>query len=201
MEVPTSSGSPAEGLGEEKPREAEPKDAGSESSEAPPDLAQLLRDRDETILALREQILRMQADFENYKRRQQNSLEDVKFLARESIIGNLLPLLDNFERASQALGTTQNVKAMAEGLQLILRQMKEILGREGLTEIQAEGQLFDPSLHEAVMLEDRDDVEDQTILATLQKGYRLGSRVLRPTLVKVACGSCPPNNKEESSNA
>lgn len=146
----------------------------------------LLQEKDDTIRAMREQMLRMQADFENYKRRQQNNLEDARFLAREGIIGNLLPLLDNFERALQAFGTTANVKALADGCQLILRQAGDILSREGLSEIEADGRIFDPAVHEAVMREERDDIADQTIVQTLQKGYRLGNRVLRPSMVKVA---------------
>ena len=161
-------------------------------------LGRLLREKDEALRGKREQILRMQADFENYKRRQQNSLDDEKIRAREGIIGSLLPVIDNFERALQASGTAAGAQGLVEGCQLILRQARDILSREGLTEIEADGQIFDPAVHEAVMREDRDDVEDQTIMQTLQKGYRLGTRVLRPTLVKVAVntgagnGEAPP---------
>jgi molecular chaperone GrpE len=161
---------------------AEVDEPGSELEQ----LQQKVSEQDETIRGQREQILRLQADFENYRRRQQNSLEDVKFLARESIVSNVLPLIDNLERALAAVQTTANVQALSEGIRLIHKQMVDILGKEGLSVIESDGQPFDPSLHEAVMTEERDDVPDQQIVETLQKGYRLGPRVLRASLVKVA---------------
>lgn len=196
----------------EKPRQDEDADAPTvdgeaqsralaevEESAGESNLERLRRkvaEHEEKIGAQREQILRMQADFENYRRRQQNSLEDVKFLARESIMSNILPLVDNLERALQALQTTGNIEALAAGLRLILKQMNDVFEREGMTAIESDGQPFDPSLHEAVMTEERDDLPDHTIVETLQKGYRLGSRVLRPSLVKVSQTSTNP--KEEN---
>lgn len=181
----------------DKPRQDTGKDSRALAEVDPPtvdgdtgsDLARLqskVAEQEETIKAQREQILRAAADFENYRRRQQNSLEDVKYLAREAIMTNVLPLVDNLERALAAMQSSGNVQALEEGIRLILKQMKDILEREGLTEIQADGELFDPSLHEAVMTEARDDIPEQTVVETLQKGYRLGSRVLRPSLVKVS---------------
>ncbi len=190
--------SPTEAVEPDKPVEAED---GSGDVEG---LRAALREREERIAGLREQMLRMQADFENYKRRREQSLADDRFVVREGIVGGLLPLLDNLERALSALETSGDVAALGEGLRLILRQMTGILAQEGLAEIESDGQVFDPNLHQAVVSEERDDVEDQTVLETLQKGYRLGSRTLRPSLVKVsraaARSAAAPNNEEESSN-
>lgn len=189
----------AEVDGESAPGEAEGGEgvgAGVPVETAEERLVRMLAEKEEALRGMREQMLRMQADFENYKRRQQNSLDDEKVRAREGIIGSLLPVLDNFERALQASGTAAGAQGLVEGCQLILRQARDILSREGLTEIEADGQIFDPTVHEAVMREDRDDVEDQTIMQTLQKGYRLGTRVLRPSMVKVAVNTSAGNGEE-----
>ncbi|MBM3463344.1 MAG: nucleotide exchange factor GrpE [Armatimonadetes bacterium] len=148
----------------------------------------LLAAKELDVAATREQMLRTQADFENYRRRQQQNLEQDKFAAREGIVGNLLPLLDNLERALDALGKSRDVASLEEGVRLILRQMAGILQKEGLSEIESDGKPFDPNLHQAVLSEERDDLEDHTIIETLQKGYKLGNRTLRPSMVKVAVG-------------
>lgn len=141
--------------------------------------------QEQTIGSLEEQILRLRADYENASRRHLNMMEAEKFRAREGIVKGVLPLVDNLERAVAAAEKTGNVQALAEGIRLIIRQMSELLTREGVTEIPSDG-LLDPSLHEVVFTEERDDVPDQHILETLQKGYRLGQNVLRASLVKVA---------------
>lgn len=147
--------------------------------------------QEQTIGSLEEQILRLRADYENASRRHANMMEAEKFRAREGIVKGVLPLVDNLERAVSAAEKTGNVQALAEGIRLIIRQMSELLSREGVTEIASDGQL-DPSLHEVVLTEARDDVPDQQIIETLQKGYRLGQNVLRASLVKVASnpGKC-----------
>lgn len=174
----------------EKPVQAEPAELEALDAEGlRAELQQareLLRERDDSLAGQREQILRLHADFENYKRRQQQNQENDTFVTRERVVGNVLPLLDNLERALAALEQTGDVKALGEGVSLILRQMRTILEKEGLEAIPSDGQLFDPNLHHAVMMEERDDVEDHMILETLQKGYKLGNRTLRPALVKVA---------------
>lgn len=141
--------------------------------------------QEQTIGSLEEQILRLRADYENASRRHVNMMEAEKFRAREGIVKGVLPLVDNLERAVAAAEKTGNIQALAEGIRLIIRQMSELLSREGVTEIPADG-LLDPNLHEVVFTEERDDVPDQQILETLQKGYRLGQNVLRASLVKVA---------------
>jgi molecular chaperone GrpE len=182
---------------EEKPREAENEAAAQDPAPVADSAAntggdrlaqleQALQEKEEAARTAREQMLRTQADFENFRRRQQNSLDEMRVTARENIVSNLLPLLDNLERALDASQSSGNVQALVDGVKLILRQMNDILTREGLSPIDSDGVIFDPALHEAVMTEDRDDVADQTIVQTLQKGYKLGHRVLRPSLVKVA---------------
>lgn len=140
----------------------------------------------EEIAALREQVKRMAADFENFKRRRQEEDERSRLLAAERIVTALLPLLDNLERAVEASQDRSPPDPLAEGLALILRQMKEILASEGLEEIPSTGQPFDPALHNAVQRKETKKHPDGTVLETLQKGYALRHKVIRPALVMVA---------------
>lgn len=163
-------------------------EVGETAGEAETELGRLQKvvaAQDQTIGSLEEQILRLRADYENASRRHANMMEAEKFRAREGIVKGVLPLVDNLERAAAAAVSTDNVQALVEGIRLIIRQMTELLSREGVTEIDASG-LLDPNVHEVVFTEERDDVPDQQILETLQKGYRLGQSVLRASLVKVA---------------
>ena len=188
----------------ERDSDSAPAEVTGTASSASPEAVEIermsaeLAEKESLIDSLREQGRRFQADFENYRRRQQQNADDLKFVAREGIVGSLLPLLDNLERALQAMQATGDVQALSEGIRLIHKQMVDILGREGLTEIEALGATFDPVLHEAVMVCERDDVPDQSVVEILQRGYRLGSRVLRPSLVKVA--SCSSTETSNSSN-
>ena len=183
--APEAIGSPAAPEGEAGSGE------GSEPCEAPPaaDLDAQLAERDQHILGLREQIARTQADFENFRRRQQENAERDRFVAREGIVKSLLDPLDNLERALAALDATQDIAALRTGLELVLRQVRDVLGREGLEVIEADGKLLDTTQHQAVAVEQRDDVPDETIVETLIKGYTLGGRLLRPSMVKVARSS------------
>jgi molecular chaperone GrpE len=130
--------------------------------------------------------MRLQAEFENAKRRMQESCETVKEYASEKIICDLLPLIDNLERAKASADITRDFDSLSEGIGLILRQLKDILGKEGLQVIECMGQLFDPVYHQAVQREENDEIEDDTILDEFQKGYLLKNKLIRPSLVKVA---------------
>lgn len=185
---------PSEASVEEKPSQepvtealmrVEPDDPGVEVEQ----LREQLNGMETQLSTAREQVLRLAADFENYKRRQQQSLDEDKFQARQEVVSSMLPLLDNLQRAVDAAEQGGDARALTEGVKLVLRQLGDILAKQGLSEIESDGLLFDPNVHEAVISEERDDVEDQTILETLQKGYRLGARTLRPSLVKVARSS------------
>jgi molecular chaperone GrpE len=130
--------------------------------------------------------LRAIADFANYKRRRQEESESqIKFASQELII-KLLPVIDNFERALQASQVNRNFDGLAEGVSLTLRQLRDMLEKEGVTPIDAVGQEFDPNVHEAVMRVESDDYPDNTVVEELEKGYMQNSRVIRPARVKVA---------------
>lgn len=129
--------------------------------------------------------LRAVADFANFKRRRQEDYENQIQYANQDLILKLLPVIDNFERALQAAQDNRNFDALAEGVSLTLRQLRDMLEKEGVSPIEAVGQEFDPNLHEAVMRIESRDYPDNTIVEELEKGYMQKSRVIRPSKVKV----------------
>lgn len=140
----------------------------------------------ECVASLDEQMKRMQADFENYKRRKEEEWEQYRKYAGEKLLIELVAIQDNLERAVKAAQETKNLKALIEGLQLVLRQIQCTLMKEGVKEIPAVGCLFDPCVHQAVQKEICDEVPDETITEEFQRGYAMGDRILRPSLVKVS---------------
>jgi molecular chaperone GrpE len=128
--------------------------------------------------------LRLAADFDNYRKRvAREHLELVK-RANERLLNELLPVLDDLERALEAAAKHEEAQ-LEEGVQLVHRSLANVLERHGLSEIEAEG-AFDPHVHEALLSQPGDGAEPGTVLQVLQKGYRLGDRVLRPTRVIVS---------------
>ncbi len=121
---------------------------------------------------------RLQADFENYRKRMMREQTALTARATERLLEQLLPVLDNFERAV-AHGAT-------EGVALVYRQLQDVLTQEGLEEVAAEGVAFDPSVHEAVELKEDPAVHEATCTAVLRRGYRIGGKLLRPAMVTVA---------------
>lgn len=150
------------------------------------ELADLLRERDDEIARLQEQVKRTAADFENFRRRQEADRVRQLGLIKEDLFRSLLPVVDHLERAATAAKAGAGVESLVQGVELVLRDTRRILEGHGVEAIEAEGQPFDPNLHEAVMTDDRDDVPDETVIQELQRGYRIGDRVLRPSMVKVA---------------
>ncbi len=132
----------------------------------------------------RDRILRLQADFENFRRRTAKEKEELAAVITQNILGDLLPLLDNFERA-MAVEQTDG-EAFQKGVEMIFTQLREVLDKHGLQSIEAEGQTFDPNFHQAVMRVEDSDAPDGTITQVLQKGYQAKGRVIRPAMVQVA---------------
>ena len=127
---------------------------------------------------------RLRADFENYRRRTVKEKEDLSSFVTANLIKDLLPLVDNFERA---MGSDDNdPAAFRQGIAMIAGQLGEILAKNGLAVINTKGAKFDPNYHQAVMRVENPDVEDGTIVAELQKGYMVKDRVIRPAMVQVA---------------
>ena len=131
---------------------------------------------------------RARAEFANYKKRNEQERQDLFKLANATLITRLLPIFDDFERAFQTLPRSLLSFTWIDGVALIYRRLQAILEAEGLTLIETEGQSFDPLLHEAVTSEESAEHQEGQIIGEVQKGYKLGDRVLRPALVRVAKG-------------
>ncbi|EKU70732.1 hypothetical protein HMPREF9161_01778 [Selenomonas sp. F0473] len=131
-----------------------------------------------------DRILRLQADFENFRRRTAKEKEELTAVITQNMLGDLLPLLDNFERA-MAVEQTDG-EAFRKGVEMIFTQLREVLEKNGLEQIEAEGRPFDPNVHQAVMRVENPDIADGTVTQELQKGYRVKGRVIRPSMVQVA---------------
>jgi molecular chaperone GrpE len=126
---------------------------------------------------------RVQADFDNFRRRNQNVRQEAYASGGHDMLVKLLPVFDNLERAASAEGSAD---ALREGVQMVLRQLCGVLDAAGVQEITAQGEPFDPNVHNAVMQEEAPDAESGTVTAVLQKGYRAGDKILRHCMVKVA---------------
>ena len=174
---------------EVKAEEAEEKAEGeaaeeAEKEEAKEDEAQKTEeDAKKAEEAESERYMRLMAEFQNFKKRAAREKSDIHAYANEKIVGELLPVLDNFERALDAEGG--DLEAYAKGMQLIFEQLKTALENAGLEEIKAMDETFDPNVHNAVMTDNLEDKEDGTITKVLQKGYKLKDKVIRPSMVAV----------------
>lgn len=131
------------------------------------------------------QLQRLKAEFDNYRKRTQKEKEEAAKYAAERMILSLLPVLDNLERAVDAANVKKDFESLSQGVEMILRQFRKVLEDEGLKTIDAVGREFDPNLHEALLREESDQAEN-VILEELQKGYYLKDKVLRPSRVKVS---------------
>lgn len=153
----------------------------SESSEADP-MDALKQQAEENY----HRYLRVQADFDNFRKRTRKEKEDLLKYATQPLLEALLPALDNLERALAAGSGSSDSESLMKGVDMVFRQMKQILEQEGLQTIEAEGKPFDPHIHQAVMQEESTDHEPGMVIQELQKGYMLKDRVLRPSMVKVS---------------
>lgn len=147
------------------------------------------------MAALQDARLRLQAEFDNYRRRTRQEIETIRQNAAESVATQLLPVIDNFERALAAAGDDPKVAGFVQGVEMIYKQFLGVLGEVGVTPIPAEGVPFDPQVHEAVASEPRTDVDPGTVVEELRRGYTLNGKVIRVAMVKVAAA---PADKEEN---
>ncbi|HEX5760259.1 MAG TPA: nucleotide exchange factor GrpE [Thermoanaerobaculia bacterium] len=155
--------------------------AAREAAAAPDDL------RRENV-ELRERLLRALADFENQRKRTERERQEQRRYALFDAMRELVTVTDNLERAAEAGGSVEDLKA---GVDLILKQMRELLRRHGVVAVEALGRPFDPAQHEAVTREEDAGVSSPTVTAELQRGYRMHDRLLRPAMVRVSVPSEP----------
>ncbi|HFN8764973.1 TPA: nucleotide exchange factor GrpE [Staphylococcus aureus] len=132
-----------------------------------------------------EKYLRLYAEFENYKRRIQKENEINKTYQAQRVLTDVLPAIDNIERALQIEGDDETFKSLQKGVQMVHESLINALKDNGLEVIKTEGEAFDPNVHQAVVQDDNPDFESGEITQELQKGYKLKDRVLRPSMVKV----------------
>lgn len=154
--------------------------ASSSSSSAGPS-AEVERLREE-IADLRDRSKRTLADFDNFRKRSERERQDLRKYALIEPVREFLTVMDNLDLALMAGGSAEDLK---RGVEMIHRQMQDLLRRLGVQEITAEGEAFDPTLHEAVSREESQDVKTPTVSAELRRGYKLHDRLLRPAMVKV----------------
>lgn len=133
-----------------------------------------------------QRVLRTQADFDNFRRRTQKEKEDLAKYASSLLITELLPVIDNFERALSTGTDNPEVSSYAKGVEMIFRQLEGVLKAEGLEEMNSVGQPFNPEFHQAIMQVESDEYEEGIVVEEVQKGYKLKDRVLRPAMVKVS---------------
>ena len=164
---------------------AEDETVAEQTSSKGPEAEDPLAAKDRRIAELTDDLRRLQADFENFKKRSDKERNERSKLATQRLITDLLAVLDSFDKALGDNKEERDADQLRKGIEGLHRQLLQTLQREGLREIKAEGK-FDPFMHEALMREEREDAEDGEILEVFQKGYAMGQNPIRPARVKVA---------------
>jgi molecular chaperone GrpE len=168
--------------------DADPQPRNDQDAPTPANMAlqedpdQVLKERDD----YRDRLLRSIAEFDNYRKRIERERKELAEFVSFEILNDLLPLVDDLERALAAAEGTQTVGTYRAGVELILKQLAELLRKKGVTAIEAKGADFDPHVHQAVATEASTAHRDNEVIEELRRGYRLGERLLRPAMVKVA---------------
>lgn len=168
-----------EDAAEEKDTEEVSEESGTEQTEAADENAESKEPEEDNDT----KYLRLMADFQNYKKRVEKEKKDLYSYANEKLVTEMLPVLDNFERALEQEAGGDSFK---EGMGMIFKQLGDVLVKAGLAEIAALDEVFDPNIHNAVMTEDSEQYESGKVSGVMQKGYTLNGKVIRPSMVKVA---------------
>jgi molecular chaperone GrpE len=161
------------------------RDTGLESSERSDELARELEQVKTEKAEIYDKLLRKAADFDNYRKRTEKEKRENQQYALADFMSELILILDNFERAFAHSDEESNPEYQ-KGVELIYRQLRDLMEKKGLRPMLSEGKPFDPNIHEAIAREERDDLPDNTVLEELQKGYFFRDKLLRPALVKVS---------------
>ncbi|MBD0379075.1 nucleotide exchange factor GrpE [Paenibacillus sedimenti] len=172
----------SEQAAEQQAEAADQSQAGSEEAGALSELDQLRMQSDENY----QRFLRVQADFDNFRRRSRAEKEDFAKYASLKLIEQLLPVVDNFDRALSSSKEAKDFDALVKGLDMTFRQLDQVLTQEGLKPIEAVGQPFNPEFHQAIMQVESEEHEEGIVVEELQKGYMLKDKVIRPAMVKVS---------------
>ena len=163
--------------------------AGDESApegEVELSLEDMVAQLQEDLLASRDGVLRAQADAQNVKRRAEQDVEKARKFALERFAGDLLPVVDNLERSLEAASGGDEVsKSIAEGVELTLKSLLDAMKKYNIEAVDPTGEPFDPQLHQAMTMMENADMEPNTVMAVMQKGYTLNGRLIRPAMVMV----------------
>ncbi|MCH2602727.1 MAG: nucleotide exchange factor GrpE [Pedosphaera sp.] len=159
---------------------AQESDEGTDENAGP----ETLTEAQEAMAELNERIVRLTADFDNFRKRAQREKDEARQFANQGLLEKLLPVLDNFEMALTAVKDAD--PSVRDGVQMILDQLLGVLKESGVEPVDAMGQPFDPNLHEALSQEETTEVEEGTVVQQVQRGYKLNDRLVRPARVVVA---------------
>jgi molecular chaperone GrpE len=196
VEVDATSSAPEDGAGGPPPETA-PVDRVAELEAQVAKLEQEKKDN-------YDRFLRAAADLENHRRRTKRDLDDARAEARTRVLKEMLPVVDNLERGlthAEEAAKVGDHAAIVDGLRLVLRQFNHAFERSDVTAVDAQGQPFDPNLHEAISQVESADQPPGTVVSVLQRGYKLGDRLLRPALVVVAKPPAAPAGDESAGDA
>ena len=173
-------------MSDDRPEDTEKIDVGEQ--ETPPELTapSELEKAQEEAAKLKDMLVRTAADFDNFRKRTRREIDDARRGGREDLLKEMLPVFDNLERAIQSAQKATDVKAVADGLAMILKQFESTLGRTGIQRVQTIGSMFDPSQHEAIQQMETDEHPPGTVVAEVQPGYKEGERLVRAAMVVVA---------------
>jgi len=140
-------------------------------------------DKSSEINQMKEQLIRKQAEFENFRKRSRREQQQKIQMANLDLVESMLPVLDNFQRATDSPG--DSIDGLLSGIEMVFQQLQDLLQQNGLEPVKALGQVFDPNVHEAVSTGPSDDFEDNQICEVFQNGYKLKDRLVRPAMVQV----------------
>ena len=174
--------------------------SGGETSTDPLAIQQALTSKSEELKALNDKYLRLAAEVDNYKRLAQRDQRDQIRFGNEQLLKELLPVVDNLERAVKAAKDGGSGEALVQGVELTLKQLVGSLTKFGVQPMQAVGQPFDPSGHQAVASVPSDRVPEQHVVEEFQRGYRLHDRILRAAMVTVSTGAASANGTNDTPN-
>lgn len=177
---------------------ATPEGATGAESQGTGEAADPLAEARAEAAKMKDQWIRTAADFDNFRKRARRELEDVRKAGKEDLLKEFLPVFDNLERAIQSAQRAQEVKAVAEGLNMILRQYLDTLGRAGISKVPTVGSQFDPSVHEAIQQVESDEHAPGTVVAEVQPGYVQGERLVRAAMVVVAKAKAKTEDANEA---
>jgi molecular chaperone GrpE len=176
--------------------------ASGDSSSAPSEASPAeVAAKDEELKSLNDKYLRLAAEFDNYKRLAQRDQRDHIRFGNEQLLKELLPVIDNLERAIKAAKGSKSADGLVQGVDLTLKQLQSVLVKFGVQSIPTMGQPFDPSGHQAVASVPSTQVPDKHVVEEFQRGYRLHDRILRPAMVTVSSGTESASNGNELENA